>query len=414
MLNYFDVIKAQSGVPVDDIWAQLWGNIMSSEYVITTYTGTLPATLTGTKAGYLESYLISGNTVQNGTPTPDNPIAPIGCGEKTENIMDVYSANGNKVTYYSGVTFDFSEEPQCITINGQSTAMYPQVQIWGKNGVLHFENGKTYTALIRTTNKPKNSLVYMLIQGCDAEGNWSTIKIVYSDTSDILFSVSKDYVNFRNIFVCQNTGITYDNMKAYLMINEGSTALPYEPYGYKLPLTSAGQNVDIYLGEVQTTRKIKKLVLTGEENWLRSTSRQGSMYFSIIDDIVGVQSMCDRAANALGIDDYTFGKIYMEKVAIKVNFLNLWLFDNDISVADFKSYLAQQYAAGTPVTVWYVLVEPETGIVNEPLMKIGDYTDTVSMEQAGVSIPTNKGTTVIDYTGTLKPSQMYIKYKARR
>ena len=35
----------------------------------------------------------------------------------------------------------------------------------------------------------------------------------------------------------------------YCMINEGSTALPYEPYGYKLPLTSAGQNVDIYLGD---------------------------------------------------------------------------------------------------------------------------------------------------------------------
>jgi hypothetical protein len=43
-------------------------------------------------------------------------------------------------------------------------------------------------------------------------------------------------------------------------------------------------------------------------------------------------------------------------------------------------------------------------------MKIGDYADTVTMEQAGVSIPTSRGSTVIDYDGTTKPSQMYVKY----
>ena len=45
-------------------------------------------------------------------------------------------------------------------------------------------------------------------------------------------------------------------------------------------------------------------------------------------------------------------------------------------------------------------------------MKIGDYADTLSMEQAGVSIPTlNKpNNTVIDVETTLKPSEMYVKY----
>jgi hypothetical protein len=82
------------------------------------------------------------------------------------------------------------------------------------------------------------------------------------------------------------------------------------------------------------------------------------------------------------------------------------------TTADFKSYLAAQYAAGTPVTVWYVLAKPETGVVNEPLMNIGGYADTIDMEQAGVDIPTSTGTTIIDYDGTLKPSQMYIKYNS--
>lgn len=70
-----------------------------------------------------------------------------------------------------------------------------------------------------------------------------------------------------------------------------------------------------------------------------------------------------------------------------------------------------EYANGTPVTIWYVLAEPTTGIVNEPLRKIGDYADTISYEQAGVQIPTLHGNTVIDVDTTLKPSEMYIKYK---
>jgi hypothetical protein len=110
--------------------------------------------------------------------------------------------------------------------------------------------------------------------------------------------------------------------------------------------------------------------------------------------------------------------------------------------AGMKEYISSQYAAGTPVTVWYILTEPETGVVNEPLMKIGDYADTIDSTQATVQIPTNKGTTIIDYDGgekhfitsdgymlvdknqngfllsgstdsTLCPAKMYIKYKGR-
>lgn len=63
---------------------------------------------------------------------------------------------------------------------------------------------------------------------------------------------------------------------------------------------------------------------------------------------------------------------------------------------------------------WYVLATEEIGIVNEPLMKIGDYADTLSMEQAGVQIPTLNGTTVIDVDTAVKPTEMYIKYKSSK
>lgn len=79
--------------------------------------------------------------------------------------------------------------------------------------------------------------------------------------------------------------------------------------------------------------------------------------------------------------------------------------DTYTSTVDFKSYLQQQYAAGTPVTVWYVLSSATTGIVNEPLCKIGDYADTLS-----TSIPTTDGANVIDVGTTLKPSEVSANY----
>ena len=38
---------------------------------------------------------------------------------------------------------------------------------------------------------------------------------------------------------------------------------------YKIPISSANTTTPIYLGEVETTRRVKKLVLTGEETNIR-------------------------------------------------------------------------------------------------------------------------------------------------
>lgn len=80
------------------------------------------------------------------------------------------------------------------------------------------------------------------------------------------------------------------------------------------------------------------------------------------------------------------------------------------TVADFKSYLAAQYANGTPVTVWYVLATEETAVVNEQLMRIGDYADTLSYRQSGVNVPTTDGLNIFDIDSTVKPSEVYLKY----
>ena len=188
---------------------------------------------------------------------------------------------------------------------------------------------------------------------------------------------------------------------------------------YKLPIISNSTITNIYLGESQTTRRIKKLVLTGEEtSW--SDVGGNAPYRIMLPDIVSTSdknSVLFLSTHYLAVSNNASWARYNACVSwsFTLNTNGKWLQfrdTNQASLDDFKSYLATQYAAGTPVTVWYVLAEPETAVVNEPLMKIGDYADTISMEQAGVSIPTNKGSTTIDVNTTIKPSNVYIKYKS--
>ena len=182
---------------------------------------------------------------------------------------------------------------------------------------------------------------------------------------------------------------------------------------YKLPLTLGSTTTNIYLGEVQTTRKVKKLVLTGEEGW-RRTANEKCYYIDLANGCPNdylkqltttsicshYQSQNNTASGSNEIDAghfcfYTGGgfELYIGETTIS-------------SATDFKSYLAAQYVNGTPVTVWYVLANEETGIVNEPLRKIGDYVDSVS----GTNLATSGTAQELNIETTLKPSEVDMTY----
>lgn len=65
------------------------------------------------------------------------------------------------------------------------------------------------------------------------------------------------------------------------------------------------------------------------------------------------------------------------------------------TLADFKAWLAAQYAVGTPVTLWYILATPTTESITAP------------------SIPTTGGTATIDVDTTVKPSEMSLTYNGK-
>jgi hypothetical protein len=152
-------------------------------------------------------------------------------------------------------------------------------------------------------------------------------------------------------------------------------------------------------------------VFDGTEEW---TSSYGSFRFTL-NGYLRVRGWIPYCSHYKGIDFVTGGDNLQngETAFLLTNSGNNYLYvcDTSITTIDaFKTYLQQQYAAGTPVTVWYVLATEQTGIVNEPLMKIGDYTDSMSRTQTGIDIPTVVGQNTLDVLTTVKPSSMRIEY----
>lgn len=123
----------------------------------------------------------------------------------------------------------------------------------------------------------------------------------------------------------------------------------------------------------QVARTIKKLVLTGEEtlSFYGASGTRVGFYFIKSDAIsngrtTGICSHFKPQASPSGstIDGITFGatdkNFYFTFSAQSVSVYNL------IDITSIKTWLAAKYAAGTPVTIWYVLDESETEQITVP------------------------------------------------
>lgn len=364
---------------------------------------TLPATIIGDGTP-ITSYTVKGNMEQSGTPTPSSPIYPSECGERTENVMPsapaetktsngiTITCDGNGVYTLSGtalssvyIPFRFKDFTIPISVGqgGQGTMSLFNTAPSGQLGMA-FLNGDTSIDAwwINSENRKSNT---------------------YSAMSGAVCNAIQFYVPSENNCDC---------VIKPCFTNDSIYPATYIPYGYKLPLTLGSTTTDIYLGEVQSTRKIKKLVLTGEEGWRRTSNKK---YYIDLENgcpndylkQLTITSICSHyqsqnntssGSNEVDAGHFCFYtgrgfELYIGETTIP-------------SATDFKTYLQQQYAAGTPVTIWYVLANPTTGIVNEPIRKIGDYVDSVS----GTNLATSGAVQEFNINTTLKPSEADLTY----
>ena len=379
MTSYFNLLKyAATGQASPDMtyYDRMRASTLMGGATVQTLTGIPPLSFPS-DGSPITIWSMIGNGEQTGTPSPQSIIMPTFCGVRTANLFDKSTA----------VWGEYINEDGTVTQEGSSKTAW-------LSDFISVKAGETYT-LNRTGSR---------------RGKFFKADKTPYQTSTMDFSGLEN----KNTFTIPETVayIRFTIYKGYatpdvVMLNSGSAVLPYEPYGWAEKITCAGQTVPVYLGEVPTVRRIRKLVLTGQETDWRSGGGGAYMITTVSTGTVemGVSSHFAYGAPAVGN-----GKFNISNLGTVSN-LRFASLASGMSADDFKQWVSEQYAAGTPVTIWYVLATEQTGIVNEPLCKIGDYADELSSTDAAVTIQTIKGQNTLTVDTPIQPSEMTITFK---
>lgn len=253
------------------------------------YTGTLPVTLTAIDS-YLDSYEITGNMVQNGTPTPTNPVMPQECGDLV--------ASGEHAGEYS----------------------------------------LSFTSDNVTTNIYLSEPIRKIDDHADVvSGNDAATRIIKRVvlTGEVAPSSVREISDGGGVYcaVWEYTALGMTDIKDY---HGGPTLnIPYPHYYCShLTMKAAPENTD--------------------------------RFYNI-------------RAGEIGANSVQRTNTYNDYIILCVS--------GCTTVAEYQAWLAQQYANGTPVTIWYILETPVTETITSPQIPVS-------------------GETTIDYDGTLAPSQV--------
>lgn len=511
MLSLWEVLKASKGLPASDGFTALFAKSLTG--IVSEISGIPPLNLGKVKD--VVDYALYGNTVQNGSPTPDNPVEVQAVGDRTGNLFNgeiqqgsLYDSNGSlvdsstrvrttKISMSEGTTYTVSSNlmPRNIiaykndvfvaqVYNGsashntsvsftvpaganqiavafkgnqagnigitpndlewlminEGTGPLPyepygykiSVETKGKNlfdkdntediidkcyinqsgEIVSNQNGWYISNLIAVDSGSKYTYRFNMAN----DKLWSVPTIGFYDNQGVLMQAvtHSPWINYLSFDVPEN--VKYVRVSVPKSLNHetqlelGTTATEYEPYHEPItttvylnkPLYKIGDYADsINYAEKKAERVIKEFVLTGDNIFNTYSTADGSLAYSF--NLVGsIDVESKYIANIICTHYVTYSQasIYANAttsgISARVN-QNCLIYDSRFStMTDLIAYLAEQYANGTPVKIYYVLATPETESVTLP------------------KILTLDGTTVIDVETEIEPSNMNVKYKSRR
>ena len=393
--------QGEAQLPYEPYDTEVWHTITYRKYETATDTITsLPKTIIGDGQN-ISAYTIKGNMAQSGTPTPSSPIYPTECGERTENLLNVndviaeyactVSIINNKIVQ---TNTNISYSRSAVIINNLDTSKEYYVR-------LKYSNPDATSINVRAYDIQNNLIAYSATK-TDSNGSLS---FTFTPTaSDCAIKFYSNTTSTGNTAVVTFSEIFLSEIQA--------TAPPYEPYGYKIPITLGGNTYPVYLSEPirkasdssyydviaangAVTRNVRKVELTGEEN-IEYISNYGQFKIQ--------SSYYKRPAYS----DCTWWCSHYKPISNSAS----WSGDNYITISqgdtpdryfrikdsrftteeDFKTYLAQQYATGTPVTIWLVMAASTTDSITAP------------------TLPTSGTAESFDVDTTLKPSEVSLTY----
>ena len=324
-------------------------------------TGTNPTIQDSTNAPLIYGKF-KGYTLQDGEPTPDNPVEINGlakdgaikvktCGKNLFNsntviVGEIIQADGTFKAYTAEENYTRSQYSRSEYIPCDANTNY------------YFENVMPL------------SVAYTV--GCYDENKQFLRKLAFSGNAEKVSGVLNTGDNTKYMVVCYKT----TNVDT-VMVAKSDTATPYEPYTETTTAITIGaplyegDYIEIYAdGSGKLFRAMAEVVFDGsdDELWNKSDSQTGNFYmlFTAFDavckpkikDNITKEPFCSHLKYATYGLDFAIGNITVSNAAI-----HLWITDGS-EISDIDEYKA--WLAENPITVVYELEEPtETPITAE-------------------------------------------------
>lgn len=213
-------VKDNNGVDTEYIYDKDGDKVFEKGFTRET-SGTVPLTINGIEKD-LKDWSITGNTVQNGTPTPENPVEVVGVGDRTANLFD-YSTitTGYRIVWTTG---DLYKDDTGI--------MSDFIEVTEGQKYRISDSTKSLTAYIIGYNQNKEYLG------------------VYDSFNGFIKSATKRYSVLK---IQKESGCQYIKLMTFIsypinatsMFIEGE-AVPNEfiPYGYKIPVVTKSDGAE--------------------------------------------------------------------------------------------------------------------------------------------------------------------------
>lgn len=380
---------------------------------IRTITGALPLTLEGcVDEESIIDYTLYGQSVQNGTPTPETPVEVESVGEKTTNLIN----------------WDLILSNKSITKveNGYYSTMYFH----------NFASSHAITKQIKEVLKP--NVTYTLSRKCDAgyvDGATTGNIIIYGSNSttivqtgywgtlkSVTFTLTQEQIDsIRGVYIYFSQGSVKECTISELQLTESDTVLPYEPYGYKIPIKVSCNDkaitTNIYLDEPlrkvgdyadyidfengKIVRNVEKYTFTGKETDQGGATNDPDSFGYVVK--LSSLSLSNKKAglcNCLrqgvvassGTNRFAYHNIanhpFVYVFFKKTDFPELGTY----SPSTAKQVVKEMYDSGVPMVLYYNRNTPTETSITLP------------------NLPTFKGTNIISADTTVQPSNVEIEY----
>ena len=289
--------------------------------------------------------------------TAATPYSPYGMGCMNEKIesRNIFNPNGALIkTIYNFNTNNILSQSD----NGDITI--------DDNNYIH-GSSNNYVAIVCTYNFKNGKTIY-----CNGYKTGRSI-LVYKKSGELVGFTATNYTPSENFEGYLGIGLeandvnvngkylmySYEQDTPYIAHEEQTISIPTQQ-----PMRSIGDVEDEFVkkndGKWYERHWISRKILDGTENWLYIG---GNVFYidSIIDYEESTSNIC-LCSHYISMNNVSSGgAVQNGKCCFFVNHSNYRFYIRDInftSVEDFKAYLAQKYANGTPVYLDYILQDP--------------------------------------------------------